>query len=124
MTILDQPDASSSRARLACERLFVPVRINDVGIDVLVTGHLPDGTRTAIAFTSPTALARAMGGSQAWIRLSSRGIRGLMRSRGVLVLRVDPDLVAPDQGPGAPDDDAARHPYPDRATSAVPSAHA
>lgn len=75
--------------------LFVPCRITGPGIDILVTGHLPDGTRTGIAFSSPTAVARAMGASQTWVRFSPDGLRSMLQPRGITHLQVDPDLVAP-----------------------------
>lgn len=98
MTITQDRARSSARtsATSADDVLFVPCRrITGLGTDVLVTGHLPDGTRTGIAFTSPTGVSRAMGASQTWVRLSHGGLRSMLRAMAVAHLQVDPDLVAP-----------------------------
>lgn len=117
MTITQDRARCSARTS-ADDVLFVPCRrITGLGTDVLVTGHLPDGTRTGIAFTSTAGVSRAMGASQTWVRLSHGGLRSMLRAMAVAHLQVDPDLVAPN--PHVVPGERLQHPAETSAPAAV-----
>ncbi|MGW7077894.1 SAV_915 family protein [Streptomyces sp. NPDC054871] len=73
--------------------LFVPVRPGPAGC-VARLFRTPVGGRTAVAFTTPQRLSAALGGRQAWIRLSEPALRALTEPLGVHEVTVDPRLAA------------------------------
>ncbi|MFD0554216.1 SAV_915 family protein [Streptomyces rectiviolaceus] len=73
--------------------LFVPVRPGPAGC-VARLFRTPVGGRTAVAFTTPQRLSAALGGRQAWIRLSEPALRALTEPLGVREVTVDPRLAA------------------------------
>jgi hypothetical protein len=75
------------------DHIVVPVRRVGDGIDVLLTGRLPDGTRTAIAFTSLGRLEEAMGAGTAHDHLTLRRLHEVLDPIGIERVQVDPDLV-------------------------------
>jgi hypothetical protein len=54
----------------------------------------PLGTRTAVAFTSETALRRALGPEHEWVRLGEPALRALAAPLGADRITVDPLLTA------------------------------
>jgi hypothetical protein len=75
------------------QQLFVPVRPNTDGF-ALRMFRTPLGTRTAVAFTSEPALVRALGATQAWVRLGEPAVRALAAPLGTVRLTIDPLLTA------------------------------
>lgn len=76
--------------------LTVPMRVRPDGTRVLWTASRPDGTRVGVAFTSPTAMRRTLGGP-GWSAdaLSPHALRALLSPLGIGLIVVDPDLAAP-----------------------------
>ena len=71
-----------------------------------------DGSRCAIAFTTPERLTAVLGAHHRWVPLAEDALRDLTLPLGVLHLVVDPALVAPPVAPspqGAPPN--ASQPY-------------
>lgn len=80
-------------SRPASERIVVPVRHLSDGIDVLMTGAMPDGTKTAIAFTSLARLEAAMGCGVPYDHLTLNRLHQMLDPIGIERVQVDPDLV-------------------------------
>jgi hypothetical protein len=75
--------------------LFAPVHHTAVGCVSLRTAHRPDGTRVGLAFTTPEAMATAMGRSQPSAQLTEQSLRGMLRPLGIDTIIIDSELVAP-----------------------------
>ncbi|MGI5153772.1 SAV_915 family protein [Microbispora sp. CA-102843] len=69
--------------------LYVPVRRSTFSL-ALRLFRTAAGKRTAVAFTSPFRLARALGGDQDWIRLSEPALRGMINDLNVIGIVIDP----------------------------------
>ncbi|MQY15484.1 hypothetical protein SRB5_56660 [Streptomyces sp. RB5] len=78
---------------MAQQLLFVPVTSASGGCTLRMF-RTPLGTRTAVAFTSESALRRALGPAQPWIRLAEQAVRSLAAPLGAARLTVDPLLTA------------------------------
>ena len=78
-----------------CLDWFVPVHSVD-NIASLQTGHLPDGRRVGIAFTTLAHLRAASRPRQEWMRLTEESLRELLAPLGVTRIQLDPVLVGPD----------------------------
>ncbi len=63
------------------------------GVVALCTARLPDGQRTALAFTTAAALANAMGPEQRWITMSESALRASVRLLDIERIQVDADFV-------------------------------
>ncbi|MFF7334943.1 SAV_915 family protein [Streptomyces sp. NPDC008150] len=101
--------------------LCVPVRPGPAGHTVRLF-RTPLGARTAVAFTSESALTAALGPGRPWIRLAEPALRALTAPLGVTALTVDPQLSAPPAAPArpAPAPTTAPAPAPARAPASTP----
>ncbi|MEV7429532.1 SAV_915 family protein [Nocardioides sp. NPDC092400] len=76
--------------------LRVPVRVDDIGRSLradLPTARRPDGTRTAVAFTSVEAWDRAMTPGQQPVTLAEPVLRALLADVAIDALQVDPERL-------------------------------
>jgi hypothetical protein len=74
--------------------LVVPVREGETTVSLRLFRTVAGG-RTAVAFTSPSALAGALGQGQSWIRLSEPALRQMLADVGVAAIVVDPAGTVP-----------------------------
>ncbi|WP_405019879.1 SseB family protein [Kitasatospora sp. NBC_00070] len=79
--------------------LHVPVRSTGAGF-ALRLFRQRDGSRCAVAFSSPDRLAALLGADQRSVPLAEAALRALAEPLGATALVVDPRLVA---GPVGPD---------------------
>ncbi|MFI9612509.1 SAV_915 family protein [Streptomyces sp. NPDC052023] len=87
----DDPEPSD---RSPAGPLFVPVRPGQAGCAARIF-RTPLGDRTAVGFTSASALAAVLGTGQHWIRLAEPALRALTAPLGVTLVTVDPVFSAP-----------------------------
>lgn len=72
----------------------IPVRDNRCGFTLRLFRDR-DGSRCAVAFTTPEGLTAVLGVGQRWLPLSEDALRDLLQPLGVQRLTIDPNLVAP-----------------------------
>ncbi|MFC4530691.1 SAV_915 family protein [Sphaerisporangium dianthi] len=83
--------------------LVVPVR-EGKGTVSLRLFRTTAGNRTAVAFSSPLALARVLGADHRWIRLSEPALRHMLAGLSVTGVVLDPAGTTPAR-PSAPSHD-------------------
>ncbi|MFD1936816.1 MULTISPECIES: SAV_915 family protein [Nonomuraea] len=69
--------------------LFVPVRQGRFSASLRLFRTVA-GRKTAVGFTSPLRLAKALGSGQQWVRLSEPALRGMLKDLDVIGVVVDP----------------------------------
>ncbi|MGW4644720.1 SAV_915 family protein [Sphaerisporangium sp. NPDC004334] len=74
--------------------LVVPVREGTATVSLRLF-RTAAGVRTAVAFSSPLALARVLGPAQRWIRLSAPALRHMVADLGVTGIVLDPAGTLP-----------------------------
>jgi hypothetical protein len=88
--------------------LFIPVADNRCGFTLRLFRER-DGSRCAVAFTTPERLTAVLGTGQRWAELAEPALRDLVHPLGVRQLIVDPNLIAP---PVTPHSHSHSHPHP------------
>ncbi|WP_377271811.1 SAV_915 family protein [Peterkaempfera sp. SMS 1(5)a] len=81
--------------------LHVPVRTSG-GCHALRLFRGRDGSRCAVAFSSPELLTALLGPDQKWILLAEAPLRAMAEPLGARTLVLDPQLVAPPVPTAAP----------------------
>lgn len=89
--------------------LCIPVRDNRCGFTLRLFRDR-DGSRCAVAFTTPERMTAVLGAAQRWLPLAEDAVRELLRPLAVQRLIVDPNLVAP---PVHPDPRLSTQPIPE-----------
>ncbi|MFI5730953.1 SAV_915 family protein [Kribbella sp. NPDC051587] len=78
-----------------CDDWYVPVHpAGGVGC-TLQTGHLPDGRRVGIAFTTLTHLHTACGPHPEYLRMTEAALRESLQPLGITRIQLDPLRVTP-----------------------------
>lgn len=79
----------AERMHMSEPRLFVPVRVGAFAV-ALRLFRTASGERTAVAFSSPLKLARALGAEQRWVELTAPALRAMIADLDAIGIVVDP----------------------------------
>ena len=78
--------------------LYIPVSDNGCGFTLRLFRNR-DGSRCAVAFTTPERLSAVLGAGQRWVELAESALQDMVRPLGVEHMVVDPNLIAPPVSP-------------------------
>ena len=78
--------------------LCTPVRDNVCGFTLRLFRDR-DGSRCAVAFTTPERLTAVLGAGQRWVELTEPALRDMVLPLDIQQLVVDPNLIAPPVSP-------------------------
>ncbi len=80
----------------SAQQLFVPIKATRIAdVASICIARLPEGARTALAFTSIDRLTGAMGGQQPWAVMCEDALRTTLAPIGIARIQVDADYVGP-----------------------------